>query len=138
MTTNMHPMGTMKRRWITLSILAVMALFVVSLFATSRALAQDALVVTAPSEITVEAEGPDGTPATNAEIAAFLRGATAQFGTDLTVPVTLTAPRVFPLGATLVTFTASITEPITATATADATVTVRSPSGGGYGIRQIK
>ena len=135
MSTNVHPSRIMTRRGITLSIVAIITIFVFSLFATSRALAQEAIVLNAPEDITVEAEGPDGTPATNAEIAAFLQGATAHYGDNVTVPVTATAPggfplpAVFPLGATPVTFTASITEPVTATATAHRMVTVIGVSG---------
>ena len=63
-------------------------------------------VVTAPADIRVEAKSPTGTPATNPAIAAFLTGASAVDDED-GVPVTTKAPSVFPLGPTVVTFSAT-------------------------------
>jgi len=63
--------------------------------------------VSVPADITVDAASADGTPASNAAIAAFLQEATAADATDGSVAVTNDAPTVFPVGATTVTFSAS-------------------------------
>ena len=63
--------------------------------------------VSVPASITVDADSADGTPASNAAIAAFLEEATAADATDGSVAVTNDAPAVFPVGATTVTFSAS-------------------------------
>ena len=63
--------------------------------------------VSVPASITVDADSADGTPASNAAIAAFLGEATAADATDGSVAVTNDAPAVFPVGATTVTFSAS-------------------------------
>jgi len=80
--------------------------------------------ITAPEGITVEALDGDGTPASDAAIAAFLAGATATDNVDGTVSdkVTTDAPEVFPLGDTVVTF--SIKDSSNNEATAQATVSV--------------
>ena len=79
--------------------------------------------VTAPASITVEAESPL-TPATTTTIATFLAAAIAgdTVDGDLTLAVVTNAPAEFPLGPTVVTFSA--TDAALNTGTADATVTV--------------
>ncbi|MEW5802235.1 MAG: HYR domain-containing protein [bacterium] len=62
--------------------------------------------ITCPSNIIVEAEGPEGTSASNTEIQAFLTGAVAEDLVDGLVEVTNDAPSVLGLGDTVVTFTA--------------------------------
>ena len=64
-------------------------------------------VVTAPENITVAAEAPTGTPATNPTIATFLAAATAVDLVDGPIVVINDAPSVFPLGSTVVTFSAT-------------------------------
>jgi hypothetical protein len=63
--------------------------------------------VSVPANITVDAASADGTPASNAAIAAFLQEASAADATDGSVAVTNDALTVFPMGATTVTFSAS-------------------------------
>ena len=98
---------------------AVSTMFTVSVVDTT------APAVTAPASITVEAEGPL-TPATTAEIAAFLDAATAfdDVDLDVTASVSHDAPADFPLGDTLVTFSASDTATPINTGSAVATVTI--------------
>ena len=81
-------------------------------------------VITAPSDIVVEATGPTGTPDTDPAITAFLIGATATdvVDGDLTGSITHDGPAMYPLGGTLVTF--SVTDSAGNTSTASATVTV--------------
>ncbi|HIG62055.1 MAG TPA: HYR domain-containing protein [Gammaproteobacteria bacterium] len=80
--------------------------------------------ITEPDAITVEAEGADGTPASNSSIAAFLVGASATDNVDGDVgsAVTTDAGDVFPLGETTVTF--SIKDSSNNETTATSTVTV--------------
>ncbi len=80
-------------------------------------------VVTAPADQTVAAVDASGTPAVAASIMAWLDSATAQDNLDGSVAVSNDAPAVLPLGATLVTFTASDTLGNSASATATLTVT---------------
>ncbi|MCH8206867.1 MAG: hypothetical protein IH956_07660, partial [Chloroflexi bacterium] len=63
-------------------------------------------VITAPSDIVVEATELAGTPDTNPAIAAFLLGATATdvVDGDLTGSITHDGPVTYPIGDTLVTF----------------------------------
>jgi len=82
-------------------------------------------VITAPANITVTATGPSGIPATDAAVAAFLNGATANDNVDGVLPPTNNAPAIFPVGATTVTFSA--TDAAGNTGTATATVTVTAP-----------
>jgi parallel beta-helix repeat protein len=82
-------------------------------------------VVTPPEDISVNAEGPAGNPATNAAIAAFLNGATAEDNYDGDVAVANDAPATFGIGATIVTFSA--TDAAGNLGTAEATVTVLGP-----------
>ena len=80
--------------------------------------------ITAPAAITVEAEGADGTTASNSSIAAFLAGASATDNVDGVVAsaVTTDAGAVFALGETTVTF--SIKDSSNNETTATSTVTV--------------
>jgi len=80
------------------------------------------VTVTAPDDITVEAEGPSGTPDTNLAIAAFLAGASAVDDQGDPVAVSNSAPGTFPLGPTVVIFSATDTDGNTGTATATVTV----------------
>jgi hypothetical protein len=83
-------------------------------------------VVTPPGDISVDAEGPAGTPATNPDLAAFLSGATAFDAHDGEVePVTNNAPATFAMGFTTVTFSA--TDAAGNTGAADASVRVITP-----------
>jgi hypothetical protein len=93
-------------------------------------------VVTAPAAITVAAEGASGTVATNAVISAFLTGVTVLDNVDGTSPViSHDAPVTFPLGVTIVTFSA--TDAAGNSATATASVTISTPDRDGDGIVDI-
>jgi hypothetical protein len=93
-------------------------------------------VVTAPAAITVAAVGASGTVATNAVISAFLTGATVLDNVDGTSPViSHDAPGTFPLGVTIVTFSA--TDAAGNSATATASVTISTPDTDGDGIADI-
>lgn len=106
----------------------LMAVLAISLFATTRALANTPPVVTPPADIIVEAESPDGTLAINTAIAAFLQGATAVHEAEVSFPVTaVSLPEVFPLGATPVTFSATDAAANTGTAQAKVTVVDTTP-----------
>ena len=121
-------MGAMNIRGLTLGLLMVTAILAISLFTTSQASAQTPPVVTAPADLTVEAESSAGTPATNAAIAAFLEAGTAQDELGVTVPVTAVSPsELFPLGSTPVTFSATDSESNTGTAQATVTVVDTTP-----------
>jgi len=87
--------------------------------------------ITASDPITVEAEGPDGTVASNSLIAAFLVGATASDNVDGDVSdqVTNDAGTVFPLGETTVTFSIKDTSNNESTATSTVTVVDTTPPG---------
>jgi len=82
-------------------------------------------VVTAPANISVVATQAGGMPATDTAIVAFLNGAAASDSVDGAITPANDAPAVFPIGATLVTFSA--TDAAGNTATATATVTVTTP-----------
>ncbi|MDC0172743.1 HYR domain-containing protein [Gammaproteobacteria bacterium] len=82
--------------------------------------------VSVSADITVDAASAAGTPASNADIAAFLAAATAADAVDGSVSVTNDAPSVFPIGATVVIFTAA--DSLGNTGTASATVTVEDQS----------
>ncbi len=90
--------------------------------ATVTVVDQTAPVVTPPANITVAAVDAYGTPATDPYIAAFLNGATATDNVDGAIAPTNNAPAQFPIGATLVTFTAVDAYGNTGTATATVTV----------------
>ena len=81
-------------------------------------------VITAPSDIVVEATGPAGTPESDSDITTFLVGATATDVEDgvLTADITHDGPLVYPIDDTLVTF--SVTDLDGNTTTASAIVTV--------------
>lgn len=79
--------------------------------------------VTAPLNVTIAAVDADGTPASNANITAFLQSASASDNVDAVVAVTSDAPAIFPLGSTVVTFSASDLAGNSGSATAIITVT---------------
>lgn len=77
----------------------------------------------APADITVPATETSGTPATEISIATFLASATAEDNVDGNIPaITHDAPESFPVGETVVTFTASDAAGNAGTATATVTV----------------
>lgn len=79
-------------------------------------------VLTVPGDVAVAAASSDGTPAANAALTAFLTAAVATDIVSGRVDVDSDAPVVFPVGTTIVTFTASDVGGNTATATARVTV----------------
>ncbi len=83
---------------------------------------QSAPTVTPPSAITVAAVDANGTPATDAAIAAFLAAATASDNVDTELSVTNDAQEIFVLGNTTVTFSATDSAGLTGSATAVVTV----------------
>ncbi|MES0328638.1 MAG: immunoglobulin-like domain-containing protein, partial [Gammaproteobacteria bacterium] len=80
-------------------------------------------VVTAPANITVAATGASGTDASVTAIAIFLSGATAADNVDPTLTITHNASAVLPLGANLITFSATDTAGNTGTDQATVTIT---------------
>ena len=78
--------------------------------------------VTAPGDIRVESEGLSGTPKTNTAIATFLASASAVDDVDPSPTLVNDARSFFPLGPTIVTFTA--TDDAGNVGTGEATVTV--------------
>ncbi len=74
------------------------------------------------SDATIAATDENGTLATATDAAAFLDSATVEDNVDSNVTVTNDAPDVFPIGDTVVTFTATDSADLTATATATLTV----------------
>jgi len=80
-------------------------------------------VVTAPDSITVAAVDSAGTPASDAAIAAFLTGGSANDDVDGSVDVSTDAPASFPLGDTTVTFSASDAAGNAGTSTATVSIT---------------
>ena len=80
-----------------------------------------------PADITVDAESANGTPASDATIAAFLQAATANDATDGSVSVTNDALGTFPVGATIVTFSAADSLGNVGSNTATVTVEDQSP-----------
>lgn len=80
-------------------------------------------LVTPPADITVSASSASGTPSSNYLIQSFLNGAEAIDDVGGTISnVTNDAPSIFPLGTTLVTFTATDSHGKTGTAQAIVTV----------------
>ena len=80
-------------------------------------------VVTAPANISVEAETAKGTPNTNSVITEFLTGAAATDDVDGSIAnVDNDAPVIFPVGTTTVTFSANDSAGNAGTATATVTV----------------
>lgn len=67
----------------------------------------DPIMIGVPASISVAAEDTSGTPATESAITAFLNAPSASDLVDGSVIVTNDAPSVFPLGDTVVTFSAS-------------------------------
>jgi len=63
--------------------------------------------ISCPANITIEAEGPDGVPASNSAMQAFLNGAKATDKVDNEPAIANDAPLVFKVGTTDVTFTAT-------------------------------
>lgn len=84
----------------------------------------NAPVVTAPGDISVEAESSSGVAVTNETVAAFLAGATALDGADgdVTANITTDAGANIALGDNVITFSAVDTAGNTGTATATASV----------------
>ncbi len=78
--------------------------------------------ISCPSNVTVECSAADGTPSDDPQLAAFFAGVMASDVVDLDPTVTNDAPVLFPLGDTVVTFTAE--DDSGNTATCQATVTV--------------
>ena len=81
----------------------------------------------APASTSVEGAGPSGTPTASPAIVDLLTGATASDLVDGTVAVINDAPSQFPLGSTLVTFSATDVANNTGTATATVTGLTGSP-----------
>ncbi len=81
--------------------------------------------ITCPGDIVVECTGPCGTPADDAQLAAFFAGVSASDLCALTV--TNDAPNCFGFGTTTVTFTAENDLGLVATCTADVTVVDTTP-----------
>ncbi len=81
-----------------------------------------ALSVNVPGPLTLECEGGGGFANTDSRIAEFLSAATASDGCENDATITNDAPEFFPVGATVVTWTA--TDPDGGTATGTQTVTV--------------
>ena len=130
MSSNIHPMGAMNYRGLAIVLSIVMAVLAISLFTTSRVLAETPPVVVPPESISVVAESLDGTPATDPAIAAFLQGATAVHEEELSFPVTAVNPlEIFPLGTTTVTFSAIDAASNPGTAQATVTVVPAAPTG---------
>ena len=88
---------------------------------------QTAPVLDVPAAIIVAATDADGTAASDATIAAFLSGATATDNVDTNVSVTNDGLSIFPLGSTVVSFTASDTAGNESTATV--TISVEDQTG---------
>jgi len=79
-------------------------------------------VITPPASITAEAASASGSPAGQTDIAAFLQAATATDNVMISGTITSNAPATFPLGPTLVTFSASDNSGNTGSASATVTV----------------
>ncbi len=84
-------------------------------------------VITCPGDVEVELAGPDGTPATNPVLAAFLAGASATDDTDPAPVISNDAPAIFPRGETPVTFRATDATGNHAECTATVTVLDMTP-----------
>jgi hypothetical protein len=83
--------------------------------------------ITCPADIEVEQTTPEGTPATDPAIVAFLAGASATDDLDPAPVITHDAPAVFPLGTTIVTFRATDAAGNHAECTASVTVSENAP-----------
>jgi trimeric autotransporter adhesin len=84
-------------------------------------------VVTAPTDITVEAQSAAGTPASEASIVDFLAGSSATDVVDASPAFSHDAPSTFPLGTTVVTFTYTDVTGNTGIDTASVTVEDTTP-----------
>ena len=105
---------------------------------TIRATENTPPVVIAPQPIIVTAPaGATSVPATEPAIAAFLAGASASDIEDGTLTPTNDAPASFPLGTTIVTFSAIDSGGLTGTATATVTVNA-TPVAAALSIQQFK
>ena len=93
--------------------------------ATVTVIDATAPMITAPADVSVEGDTVGGADPSGAALAAFLAGAVGSDIVDDTI--TNDAPALFPVGETIVTFTA--TDDAGNTATADATVTVTDTIG---------
>ena len=115
-------------RGLTLGLLIVTAILSILLLTTSHVSAQTPPVVIAPPDITVEAEGPAGAPATNSTIAAFLESPIAidESGALLSV-VAVGPPKFFPLGSTPVIFVATDSKSNSGSTSATVTVVDTNP-----------
>lgn len=91
---------------------------------TCSALATDTIlpIVKAPLSIEVFASMPNGSPSNDVDIRSFLDSATASDNIDGDIPVTHNAPATFPLGITVVTFSAIDNSDNTSSAQAIVTV----------------
>ncbi|MBI3447299.1 MAG: HYR domain-containing protein [Acidobacteria bacterium] len=83
--------------------------------------------ITCPAGITVECSQHGGTPATNPAIAAFLGGASATDTCDPSPVISNSAPAVFPLGTTSVTFSARDADGNVGTCTASVRIVDTTP-----------
>jgi predicted component of type VI protein secretion system len=81
--------------------------------------------ITCPSNVTVECADPCGTPAGDAQLAAFFAGVSASDACAVTI--SNDAPPCFGFGTTTVTFTAETDLGLSATCTADVTVVDMTP-----------
>jgi uncharacterized membrane protein YgcG len=88
-------------------------------------------VITVPADITVTATDSLGIQNWDSTVSAFLNGATAVDNVNGTLSVSHDAPFVIPVGAQLVTFTATDNSGNTSTATATINVLQSNSSGGG-------
>ena len=86
-------------------------------------------VISVPSTLTVVAPNGSGVSDSETEIAAFLAAATASDNVDSNVSISNNAPAVFPLGDTVVTFSAVDAAGNSASATAKVTVVSEIQSG---------
>ncbi len=91
--------------------------------ATVTVIDTTAPTITAPTSITLEATTTGGAAPTQTAIATLLGGAIATDDVDASVTVTNNAPMLFPLGTTVVTFTATDDEGNVSTATSNVTIT---------------
>ncbi|HXH28641.1 MAG TPA: HYR domain-containing protein, partial [Candidatus Polarisedimenticolia bacterium] len=83
--------------------------------------------ITCPADVTIECAATGGTPSSDPQLAGFLSGASASDECDSSVGITNDAPAFFPLGATVVTFTATDDSGNSSTCTATVTVQDTTP-----------
>jgi len=82
-------------------------------------------VITCPDDVTVDCNGPAGTYATDPQLSDFFAGVSATDVVDPNPVITNDAPSLFPLGTTVVTFTATDFSGNSSTCTAAVTVVDR-------------